>query len=94
MEGPLADTTFQFVPSEAPITIGRGRDCKIKFEHSALSRVQCVLLWEGWRWVIADGNGERESTNGTWQFLDESTEMHNGMQLKIGQNLLKVNITD
>lgn len=44
--------------------------------------------------MVTDGNGKRFSTNGTWIFLNEAIDIYDDMQIKIGQNLFRVDIKE
>jgi hypothetical protein len=35
------------------------------------------IQYEGESWVIYDGNGKRESTNGTWLFVNKEYDLQN-----------------
>ena len=59
-------------------------DCHIKFNDNSLSRYQCEFKWIQGRWAVIDGTEKKASTNGTWVFLDEFTEITPGMIIKIG----------
>ena len=44
-------------------------------------------------WIIVDGDGEKPSTNGTWLFAEQFFEMFDGMVFKVGETLIKAQIT-
>ena len=85
---------FEFPKSESPITVGRLHDCKVLLEDVSLSRIQCTMKVRNGRWMVTDGNGKRFSTNGTWIFLNEAIDIYDDMQIKIGQNLFRVDIKE
>ena len=45
-------------------------------------------------WVIYDGNGSKESTNGTWMLANEYVEITDGMVFKGAEILFKIIIID
>jgi hypothetical protein len=93
IEGPKVDFKSTFAPDEAPIKIGRMSDCQIRFDDNSLSRYHCVLLYDG-GWVVADGDGEKRSTNGTWLFAESFFEIFDGMSFKVGETLFKAQVTN
>lgn len=70
--------------------IGRDPNCDVVIEDKLLSRIHCTIVYRGSRWSIMDGTGnskEEGSTNGTWSYLIETTEIYDGMIFKGNQNL-------
>ena len=35
-------------------------------------------------WILKDGTGEKQSTNGTWLFVDDLFKIYDGMTFKAG----------
>ena len=63
--------------------VGRSDKCDIYIKDRMLSRVHCVLVFIDNNWHIKDGNeNKNESTNGTWMFANEETEIKEGMKFK------------
>ena len=63
--------------------VGRSDKCDIYIKDRMLSRVHCILLFYDNNWYIKDGNeNKNESTNGTWMFANEETEIKDGMKFK------------
>ena len=63
--------------------VGRSDKCDIYIKDRMLSRVHCILLFYDNNWYIKDGNeNKNESTNGTWMFANEETEIREGMKFK------------
>ena len=87
-------------PIKKKLTIGRDEDCDVVMEDSLLSRYHCTVIYrEDLGWCILDGliteTGEiKKSTNGTWLYLMEETEITNGMVFKGNQNVFKCNYID
>ena len=79
--------------TKGKICIGRDPECDIVIDDSLLSRVHCTIIYkDNVGWVLRDGRyvGEEESkasTNGTWLYLMEETEISDGMVFKGNQNL-------
>lgn len=67
-------------------------DCSIRFEDNSLSRCHCMLSYaDGWN--LIDGDGEKNSTNGTWLFVEQFFEVHENMVFKAGETLFKSQLT-
>jgi hypothetical protein len=63
--------------------VGRSDKCDIYIKDRMLSRVHCILVFIDNNWYIKDGNENKiESTNGTWMFANEETEIKEGMKFK------------
>lgn len=62
-------------------------DCEIQFDDEGLSRYQCCIYNKENRWYIEDGNGGKQSTNGTWLFLEQYFPLKNETIFKAGQTL-------
>lgn len=70
--------------------VGRDSNCDVVIEDNLLSRIHCTIIYRKNRWSIMDGKGnlkEDGSTNGTWSYLIEETEIYDGMIFKGNQNL-------
>ena len=81
------------------IYIGRDISCNIIVDDSLLSRVHCTMEYndeEGW--VIYDGkidddeSKNKHSTNGTWLFLIEETQIDDGLIFKNNKNVFECHI--
>ena len=79
--------------TKSKICIGRDPECDIVIDDSLLSRVHCTIIYkENIGWVLRDGryideDESKSSTNGTWLYLMEETEIYEGMIFKGNQNL-------
>jgi len=63
--------------------IGRSEKCDIFIKDKMLSRVHCELSFIDNNWYIKDGNEDGvESTNGTWVYANDETEIKEGMKFK------------
>ena len=67
------------------------QDCQIQLDDNSLSRCHCTIYYDGC-WVLADGDGEKSSTNGTWYFAEQFFEIYNGMVFKAAQTLFQASI--
>ena len=81
------------------IYVGRDISCNIIVDDNLLSRVHCTIEYkEDEGWVIYDGKIEddisqnRPSTNGTWLYLIEETQIDDGMIFKSNQNVYECHI--
>ena len=93
IDGPKIDKVFHFQPQESPVRVGRQGDCQLRFEDNSLSRYQCLLTYEvGGGWYLQDGDGRKNSTNGTWLFVDFLFEIYDHMVFKAGQSLFEVSV--
>ena len=63
--------------------IGRSEKCDIYIQDKMLSRIHCILFYLDNNWYIKDGNENgNASTNGTWVYANEKTEIKEGMKFK------------
>ena len=63
--------------------IGRSEKCDIYIQDKMLSRIHCILFYTDNNWYIKDGNENGNlSTNGTWVYANEKTEIKEGMKFK------------
>lgn len=67
-------------------------DCHIIFDDSSLSRYQCTFFYEN-HWMLADGDGQKPSTNGTWLFAESFFEIFDGMSFKVGETIFKSSLS-
>ena len=81
------------------IYIGRDISCNIIIDDSLLSRVHCTIDYdEEEGWVIHDGKidenetNKKPSTNGTWLFLIEETQIDDGLIFKNNKNAFECHI--
>jgi hypothetical protein len=51
------------------------------------------LFYEGNNWYIVDGDGEKESLNGTWLLVDEYMDIYEGMIVRAGTTSFKANFS-
>ena len=69
--------------SDRVYQVGRSDKCDIYIKDRMLSRIHCLLIFIDNNWYIKDGNeNNNESTNGTWMFANEETEIKDGMKFK------------
>lgn len=84
------------------IKIGRNTESDICIEDDLLSRIHCSILYnvKSSSWLLLDGFLESEketdnrkySTNGTWVYLKDNTEIHDGFIFKANQAVLRVHL--
>ena len=64
-------------------TIGRSENSDITIKDEMLSRINCFIYFKNGIWNIQDGNQDGEySTNGTWLYAFEETEITDNMVFK------------
>jgi len=84
--GPSAGEIFYFREDHlrSPIVIGRTPECNIRINDKLLSKSQATITFapEQQCWILSDGYNGKSSTNGTWLYLNENFEMHEGMIFK------------
>lgn len=85
-----------FAKDTKEIKIGRDKSCQVNLNwDKTYSKVQCSLLWDEMCevWNLIDGSKEKGgSRNGTWVFASKSCELSNGMNFRIVNSKLSVNI--
>ena len=68
-------------------------DCSIRIDDNSLSRYHCIFQFEN-QWALVDGDGEKQSTNGTWLFAENFMELYDQMVFKVGETLFKIQTND
>jgi len=68
-------------------------DCAIKFDDNNLSRYHCIFGLREGNWMVQDGDGQSQSTNGTWLFVEDFFEVHNEMIFKVGESTFKTELS-
>ena len=68
------------------VRIGRLKNSETDFSFADedVSRKQCILTYEDNNWYINDGDGENQSSNGTWFFPEKYFTITEGMILRMG----------
>ena len=68
------------------IRIGRikNNETDIVFMDEDVSRKQCILIFEENNWYINDGDGQNESSNGTWFYPEKYFTITEGMIIRMG----------
>ena len=86
---------------KSKIYIGRDPECDITIEDSLLSRIHCTIIYrETSGWVMRDGKyideetEGKQSTNGTWLYLMEESQIFDGMIFKGNQNLFSCSLSN
>ena len=85
--------------SHPTILIGRNISCDVYIKDKLLSRVHCYVFYEDSDdlekkgWYLKDGNLEgKKSTNDTWFYCSEDSEISDGMIFKTNHNLFKCSL--
>ena len=76
------------------IYIGRSQNCDVIIEDMMLSKVQCNIEYNSRekRFYLNDGDGKKESTNGTWVFILNPTKITNNFMFKAEHTLFVANL--
>jgi len=52
------------------LVIGRSPNCDIRIDDQLISKMQSSIKYEDGNWILEDGRDGKESTNGTWYYLN------------------------
>jgi predicted component of type VI protein secretion system len=66
-------STFSFSickNDEQELVIGRSPNCDIRIDDQLISKMQSTIKYEDGNWILEDGRDGKESTNGTWYYLN------------------------
>lgn len=76
------------------INIGRIQNCDIVIEDMMLSKIQCCIEYNAKDkcFYLNDGDGKKESTNGTWVFILNPTKIFNNFMFKAEHTLFVANL--
>ena len=82
--------------SNSYTSIGRSQHCDIIIEDMLLSKVQCCIEYNSKtkKIYLCDGDGKKESTNGTWVFILNSTKITDNFMFKAEHTLFLANLTE
>lgn len=91
--------TFSPEPNKI-IKIGRSNEAEVSIDDDLLSRFHCFIKFDPNRnvWILNDGCFSREdyviktSTNGTWIYLKDDTEIYDDFIFKANQSVFRVHI--
>ena len=74
------------------VKIGRNKDNQVSLEGYAFSRIHTSFYYEEEvnEWYIRDGYDNKNSTNGTWIYLDWEWKVEDQVSFRIGANFLKI----
>ena len=76
------------------INIGRNQNCDLIIEDMMSSKIQCRIEYNANDkcFYLCDGDGKKESTNGTWVFILNSTKITNNFMFKAEHTLFVANL--
>lgn len=76
------------------IKLGRIKlnDIDLEFNDESTSRIQTTIIYENNNWFIVDGDGNKNSLNGTWYFADEFFIIKEGMIFRAGTTSFKAHL--
>ena len=78
------------------LNIGRNQVCNIIIEDMMLSKIQCRIEYSinDKCFYLYDGDGKKESTNGTWVFILNPTKITNNFMFKAEHTLFVANLVN
>ena len=87
---------FQIKNNNTKITIGRSQKCDIVIEDMMLSKMQSSIEYNSKDdcFYLYDGDGEKESTNGTWVFILNPIKITNNFLFKAEHTLFVASLTN
>ena len=71
--------------------IGRSPNCDIRIDDQLISKMQSTIKYEDGNWILEDGRDGKESTNGTWYYLNQEQAIQDGMIFKQNQTFFVAN---
>jgi len=72
------------------INVGRYSLADVQIEDKLLSKIHCVINYsEGEGWTLYDGSNGKQSTNGTWLYLNEEHDIYDKMIFKTNQTIMQ-----
>lgn len=71
--------------------IGRSPNCDIRIDDQLISKMQSTIKYEEANWILEDGKDGKESTNGTWYYLNQEQVIQDGMIFKQNQTFFVAN---
>ena len=86
--------TSYFKNEGQEIIIGRTPNCDIRIDDKLLSKTQAHIKYVDKNWKLFDGYNGKNSTNGTWIYLNEEFEIYDGMTFKANQTIFNVNVVN
>jgi hypothetical protein len=87
---------FQIRNNNTKITIGRSQKCDIVIEDMMLSKMQTFIEYNSNEecFYLYDGDGEKESTNGTWVFILNPIKITNNFLFKAEHTLFVASLSN
>jgi hypothetical protein len=73
------------------LVIGRSPNCDIRIDDQLISKMQSTIRCEDGQWILEDGRDGKESTNGTWYYLNQEQPISDGMIFKQNQTFFVAN---
>ena len=76
------------------IQLGRMNSDEIDFifDDEDVSRKQCILTYDDNNWYINDGDGENQSSNGTWFYPEKYFTITDGLIIRMGSTSFECKI--
>lgn len=92
VEGPAKGSNFIFNSSETQkILIGRNEKSSVYIKDETISRLNTTLVYSesDSTWSVVDGDGTKNSVNGTWILLDKFVKVEADMIIKSSGTVIK-----
>lgn len=85
---------------KAVVKLGRSTDAEVSINDTMLSRLHCYIEFDASinSWILYDGyiseeeGDRRPSTNGTWLYLKDDTEVFNHFIFKANHTVFKAHV--
>jgi hypothetical protein len=72
------------------VRIGRSKYSEVSFEGFTLSRIHTSFVFSDGVWFVNDGIGDKNSTNGTFIYLDLKCRIEKSLCIKFEKNLFRI----
>ena len=67
----------------------KNNEIDFTFDDEDVSRKQCVISFEENNWYLVDGDGIKNSSNGTWFFPEKYYNINDGLIFRIGTTIFQ-----
>lgn len=80
--------TYNCVPSDGIITIGRSKNCNFCLESNLMSRIHASVLFNNnsGHWEFKDGELSKPSANGCFVFTSNSVDINDKLEIKVNED--------
>ena len=88
----LENPNVVFCQDDHELVVGRSPNCDIRIDDQLISKMQSTIKYEDNFWILEDGHDGKESTNGTWYYLNQEQIIQDGMIFKQNQTFFVANL--